>query len=44
LSTYAHVRDELRGAPLVSAEEEIAKTREQIEKRGLEPVLREAVG
>jgi integrase len=44
LGTYAHVMHELRGASRVSAEEEIAKAREQIEMRGLGAVLREAVG
>jgi integrase len=44
LGTYAHVIDELRGAPRASAEEEIARARERIEKRGLEPFLREAAG
>jgi hypothetical protein len=44
LGTYAHVMDELRAAPRVSAQEEIVNAREQIEECGLEPVLREAVG
>jgi integrase len=44
LGTYAHVMDELRGAPRRCAELMIAEAREQIEKRGLGSVLREAVG
>jgi hypothetical protein len=43
LGTYAHVMDELRGAPQRSAELIVA-AREQIEKRGLGPVLAETVG
>jgi len=44
LGAYAHVMDELRGAPRLSAEQQVAKARERIEERGVVPVLREAVG
>jgi hypothetical protein len=44
LGTYARVMDELRGAPRLPAEQEIAMARERIEERGLAPVLREALG
>jgi hypothetical protein len=44
LGTYAHVMDELRGAPRLPAEQQIARAPERIDERGLQPVLRESVG
>jgi integrase len=41
LTTYAHVIDELRGAPRLPAEEEIARARNDVAKRGYRSVLRE---
>jgi len=44
LSTYAHVIDELRGAPRLPAQQEIARARDDVAERGHRRVLREAVG
>ena len=44
LSTYAHVIDELRGAPRLPADQEIARARDDVAERGYQRVLREAVG
>jgi integrase len=44
LGTYAHVIDELRGAPRLPAEQEIARARDNVAARGTRQVLLEAVG
>jgi integrase len=43
LSTYTHVIDELRGAPRLPAEQEIAHARDDVARRGTRQVLREAL-
>jgi transposase-like protein len=43
LNSYAHVIDELRGAPRLPAEQEIARARREIGQRGYRRVLREAL-
>jgi hypothetical protein len=42
LNTYAHVIDELRGAPRLPAEQEIARARSEIAQRGHRRAPREA--
>jgi hypothetical protein len=44
LGTYAHVIDELRGAPRLPAEREVARAREEVARRGVGRALREALG
>jgi integrase len=44
LGTYTHVIDELRGAPRLPAEQEIARARAEVATRGHRTVLREALG
>jgi hypothetical protein len=44
LNTYTHVIDELRGAPPVPAAQEILRAREAVAERGLDSVLKDAVG
>ena len=44
LTTYAHVINELRGAPRLPAAEEVAKARRQVDRRGSRAVLLEALG
>ena len=43
LGTYAHVIHELRGAPRLPAQQEIARAREEVAERGLERLVREAI-
>lgn len=43
LGTYSHVIDELRGAPRLPAEQEIAQARDDVAERGHRTVLREAL-
>ena len=44
LTTYAHVINELRGAPRLPAAEEVAKARREVDRRGSRAVLLEALG
>jgi integrase len=43
LNTYAHVIDELRGAPRLSAADEIVRARQAVAERGLERVVGGAI-
>jgi hypothetical protein len=44
LNTYAHVIDELRGAPWLPAAQEIVRARRAVAERGLDSVGEDAVG
>ena len=44
LNTYAHVVDELRGAPRRPAEQEIVRARQAVAERDLDSVGEDAVG
>ena len=44
LNTYAHVIDELRGAPRLPAAQEIVRARQAVAERGLDSMGEDAVG
>jgi hypothetical protein len=44
LNTYAHVIDELRGAPRLPAAQEIVRARQAAAERGLDSLGDDAVG
>jgi hypothetical protein len=44
LNTYAHVIDELRGAPRLPAAQEIVRARQAVAERALDSVGEDAVG